>query len=156
MRKGLVDTAVGCDPNFLERAARSILERVDPDGDLDESNASAKMGLNFGARNIRTGLTPITGHLDDHGVQVVTKAIDGLAAPRPEADGAKDTRSPLNRRAHALIDALRGFLDAGCGPAQGGEKLHVTIVLNWDVITGAISRAGYDRGGYLSPAQARR
>jgi len=28
--------------------------------------------------------------------------------------------------------------------------------LNWDVITGAITDAGYDTGGHLSPAEARR
>ncbi len=154
--KALVDIAVDCDPNFLERAAQRILERADPDGDLDDTTPAAKMGLDFGGRNIRTGLTPIKGHLDDHGVEVVKKAIDALSAPRPESDGTKDTRTPANRRAHGLVQALRGYLDAGTGPAQGGERPHLTIILHWDAITGAITDAGYDTGGYLTPAQARR
>ena len=154
--KALVETGVACDPNFLERAATRILERVDPDGDLDDRTADARMGLDFGGRNIRTGLTPLKGHLDDHGVEVVKKALDALAAPLPASDGSPDSRTPSNRRASALIAALRGYLDAGTGPSQGGEKPHLTVILSWDVITGMISNAGYDTGGHLTPAQARR
>lgn len=152
----LVSTGVDGDPNFLERAAVLILERSDPDGDLDQRSAAAKMGLDFGSRNIRTGLTPIRGHLDDHGIAVVKTAIEALAAPAPESDGVRDTRSPANRRAHAMVEAMRGFLDAAQGPAHGGERPHVTVTLNWDAVTNAISQARYDTGAHLSPAQARR
>ena len=51
---------------------------------------------------------------------------------------------------------MRGYLDAGTGPSQGGERPHLTIIMNWDAVTGAISNAGFDTGGWLSPAQARR
>lgn len=43
--KALVETGVACDPNFLERAATRILERVDPDGDLDDRTADARCAL---------------------------------------------------------------------------------------------------------------
>ncbi len=153
--QALVDLAVDSDPNYLARAAQRILERVDPDGD-DDTPPAAKMGLSFGGRNIRTGLTPLTGHLDDHGVEIIKKAIDALSAPHPAADGAPDPRTPSNRRAHGLIAAVRGYLDAGAGPAHGGERPHLTIILHWDAITAAITDAGYDTGGHLTAAQARR
>ena len=153
---GLVQVAVAADPNFTEKAAHKILERADPDGDLDDTPAAAKMELNFGGRNIRTGLTPIKGQLDDHGVEVVRKAIDALAAPRPEIDGTKDVRPPGNRRAHALIAALRGFLDAGTGPTHGGEKPHLTVVVQWDALTELLGAGTLDSGGRLSPAETRR
>lgn len=153
---GLVQVATVSDPNFTARAAVKILERVDPDGDLDNDAAATKMELNFGARNIRTGLTPIKGQLDDHGVEVVKKALDGLAAPQPAADGTPDPRTPGNRRAHALVAALRGFLDAGTGPSHGGEKPHLTVVVQWDALTGLFGAGATDTGGRLTPSQTRR
>ncbi len=95
----LVDTAIDCDPNFLGHAAQRILDRVDPDGDIDDTTPASKMELHFGTRSTRTGLTPIKGQLDDHGVEVVKKAIDGLAAPRPEQDGVRDLRPGRPERA---------------------------------------------------------
>ena len=152
----LVHVAAVSDPQFTARAAVKILERADPDGDLDDDAPARKMELNFGGRNVRTGLTPITGHLDDHGVEVVKKALDGLSAPQPAADGAPDVRSPANRRAHALVAALRGFLDAGTGPASGGEKPHLTVVVQFDALSGLFGSGVLDTGGRLSPAQTRR
>lgn len=152
----LVDMGRLCDPNHLDRAAARILEIADPDGQLDDTTPAQSMGLNFGGRNTRTGLTPIKGLLDDEAVETVKKAIDGLSAPQPSAGGVPDPRTPANRRAHALTAALRGFLDAGTGPTHGGERPHLTVILNYDAITGALSDAGYDTGGHLSPVQARR
>src|SRR6201747_966045 len=101
----LVDTAVDCDPNYLGNAAQRILDRVDPDGDIDDTTPASKMEFHFGSRSTRTGLTPIRGQLDDHGVEVVKKAIDGLSAPRPDGsrdhdgDAVQDVRPAANRRA---------------------------------------------------------
>ena len=91
----LVDTAIDCDPNYLGHAAQRILDKVDPDGDLDDTTPASKMELHFGTRSTRTGLTPIKGQLDDYGVEVVKKAIDGLAAPRPEQTASA---TPARRR----------------------------------------------------------
>ncbi len=152
----LVDTAIDCDPNYLGHAAQRILDKVDPDGDLDDTTPASKMELHFGTRSTRTGLTPIKGQLDDYGVEVVKKAIDGLAAPRPEQDGVRDPRPAATRAAQALVEALRRFLDLGAAPMQGGERPHITITMNWDAITGMISGASYDTGAMISPAQARK
>ena len=154
--QAMVEVAVVSDPNFTARAAVKILERADPDGTLDNDPAATKMELHFGARNIRNGLTPIKGHLDDHGVEVVKKALDALSAPQPAADGTPDPRCPANRRAHALVAALRSYLDAGAGPSHGGEKPHLTVVVQWDVLTGLFGSGAMDTGGRLSPSQTRR
>ena len=152
----LVDTAIDCDPNYLGHAAQRILDKVDPDGDLDDTTPASKMELHFGSRSTRTGLTPIKGQLDDYGVEVVKKAIDGLSAPRPEADGVRDPRPAATRNAQALVEALARFLDLGLAPLQGGERPHVTITMNWDALSGMISNASFDTGAMISPAQARK
>ena len=46
----LVDTAIDCDPNYLGHAAQRILDKVDPDGDLDDTTPASKMELHFGTR----------------------------------------------------------------------------------------------------------
>ena len=153
--QALVDIAVDADPKCLERAAVIILERADPDGSLDKDPPSTRMGLDIGSRNTRTGLTPIKGQLDDLGIEAVRKAIDALAAPHPAADGAPDTRTPGNRRAHALVQALLGYLAAGDGPTTGGERPQITLILDWDAITGLLAGGRFDSGGYASPAVAR-
>ena len=142
----LVDTAMDCDPNYLGNAAQRILDRVDPDGDIDDTTPASKTELHFGSRSTRTGLTPIKGQLDDYGVEVIKKAIDGLSAPRPESDGQPDPRPAATRRAHALVEALRRFLDFGDAPSHGGERPHVTLTMQWDALTGLISAAGFDSG----------
>jgi hypothetical protein len=38
----LVDTAMDCDPNFLGNAAQRILDRVDPDGDIDDTTPARR------------------------------------------------------------------------------------------------------------------
>ena len=152
----LVDTAIDGDPNYLGNAAQRILDKADPDGDLDDTTPASNMELHFGTRSTRTGLTPIKGKLDDYGVEVIKKAIDGLAAPRPEQDGVRDPRPAATRSAQALVEAMRRFLDLGDAPMQGGERPHVTITMNWDAITGMISNASFDTGAMISPAQARK
>lgn len=153
--QALVGVAVDADPKYLERAATVILEHADPDGTLDLDPPATRMGLDIGARNIRTGLTPLRGLLDDLGIEAVRKAIDALSAPRPAADGTPDPRSPANRRAHALVQAMLGFLSAGEGPTSGGQRPQVTVILDWDALSGMITDARFDTGGYVSPAQAR-
>ncbi len=152
----LVDTAVDCDPNYLGHAAQRILDRVDPDGEWDDTTPASKMELHFGTRSTRTGLTPIRGQLDDYGVEVVKKAIDGLSAPRPEQDGVRDPRPAATRAAQALVEALARFLDTGTAPLNGGERPHVTVTMSWDALTGLVSDAGFDSGAMISPAQARK
>lgn len=153
--QALVATAIDGDPGYLQRAAALVLERADPDGRLDKDLPATRMGRDFGSRSIRTGLTPLEGQLDDLGVEAVWQAIDALSAPQPTADGVADTRSPGKRRAQALVAAMRGFLDAGTGPTQGGHRPHLTVTLSWDVLTALISGGRFDTGGHVSPAMAR-
>ena len=88
-------------------------------------------------------------------METLSQAIDGLAAPRPAADGTPDPRPAPVRRGQALIEALRRFLDLGLGPTQGGERPHVTVTMDLDALRGRLGAAVLDHGGPLSAAQAR-
>jgi hypothetical protein len=102
-------------------------------------------------------LTTIHGRLDDLGVATLRTAIDGLAAPAPGIDGSRDVRPAAMRRAHALIALCEFALSQRGVPArQGGERPHVTVTLNWDVIHRTIGTAFLDDGHPVSPATVRR
>ena len=152
----LVDHGSRHDPIELNKIAQRVLDAIDPDGDLDpERNPSANAELTFGTRSRRTGLTPVSGKLDDLGVATVKAAIDALAAPQPPVDGVPDQRSAATRRAHALVQALELFLNSGSGPSHNGQRPQLTVTIDWDVLHGCASRGVLPEGATLTPAQTR-
>jgi len=156
--KLLVEQGRQVDPRRLTQIAQQIEQIVDPDGtgpDNDPDPAD-RMELTLGVRNARTGLTPIKGTLCDEAVEAFRQATDALAAPRPAADGIKDTRSPAQRLAQAHLDVIRGYLDAGDGPSSGRQVPHITMTIDFDALTQAVGDAALDFGGPIGPAVARR
>ena len=153
----LVGHARVMDPLHLSLVADRLLTALDPDGHFEPRNPADRAELALGVRDARTGLTAIRGRLDDHSVAVFTAATDAHAGPRPESDGVKDPRSAGTRLAQALTTALQGYLTAGQGPVQGGERPHVTMTVAWDAITGRLGAAVLDATGItVTPATARR
>jgi hypothetical protein len=153
----LVDHAQAMDPLHLGLVADRLLTALDPDGHFEPPNPADRAELALGVRDARTGLTGIRGRLDDHAVAVFVAATDGHAKPRPEADGVKDPRSAGTRLAQALTTALEGYLAAGQGPVQGGERPHVTMTVAYDALTGQLGAAVLDATGItVTPATARR
>src|SRR6478672_3783391 len=98
----LVEHGQLTEPHPFAAFARMVALTCDPDGKLDERNPADKVELTIGARNTSTGLTTLKGKLDDLGVELLAQAIDGLAAPKPAADGTPDPRTPAARRGQAL------------------------------------------------------
>jgi hypothetical protein len=152
----LVDNALVCDPTHFVDAARAIAEILDPDGKLDDTPPARKTEFSIGQRSASTGLTPIKGLLDDLSVEILRKAVDPLAAPQPETNGVKDLRSAANRRAHALIEALHRYLNAGIGPSQGGEPAHVTVTMEYDALREKLKSGTFDSGHLATPHTVRR
>jgi hypothetical protein len=84
----LVDNAVVTEPVPFAVFARMVAASCDPDGDLDPTPPSDKVELTLGTRNPGSGLTRLTGLLDDLGVETLSQAITALARPRPAAGRA--------------------------------------------------------------------
>jgi hypothetical protein len=156
--KLLVEQGRQVDPGKLTTIAQHLENIVDPDGtgpDGDPEPAN-RMELALGTRNPRTGLTPIKGTLCDEAVEAFRQATDPLAAPRPAADGVHDPRTPAQRLAHAHLDVLRGYLNAGGGPTTGGQVPHITMTIDYDTLTRTLHGATLDYAGPVTPAVARR
>lgn len=78
------------------------------------------------------GMGRLDGWLDPEGFAFVKAALDA-ATPPP---GQADRRTPAQRRADALVDLARLALDSGNLPESGGEKPHLTVLVDLAVITG--------------------
>ena len=151
----LVEHGQLTEPHPFAVFARMVTLTCDPDGTLDEQSPAEKVELTIGARNASTGLTSLKGKLDDLGVELLTQAIDGLAAPRPAADGTPDPRTPAVRRGQALKEMLRRYLDLGDAPVQGGERPHVTVTIDLQDLRNGVGAATLEHGGPISAGQAR-
>lgn len=152
-------------PAQFEKFCRAVGETADPDGSLEDRRPEGRVELTVGARNRRTGLTPFSGKLDDVGVQALTKAITGLAAPRPTVGGERDLRSAAVRRGQAFVEMLQRFLGIGAAPLDHGVRPHITVQLPLDrlqdlldetAVAKGFAAARFDSGEPVSPAVLRR
>ncbi len=151
----LVDNAVLTEPVPFAVFARMVAASCDPDGDLDPTPPSEKVELTLGTRNPGTGLTRLTGLLDDLGVETLSQAISGLARPIPGIDGGPDPRSAATRRAHGLLEALRRYLDNALAPVSGSEQPHITVTIDLEALRTGTGTGSLEHGGPISAAQAR-
>lgn len=154
--QALLAHAVELNPDQFRKVAHHLEEALNPDGTLDEREPLSRVEFHIGSRSAATGLTSITGKLDDLSVEVLRTAIDALSAPKPEVDGVRDQRPAAVRRAHALIDIFNQVITHGDLPAHGGERPHIIVTMNWDVLRERAGTAVTGNGATLTPATARR
>ena len=103
----------------------------------------------FGARTFE-GMVKIDGLLDPVAGDLVLTALEAATAP-PSRD---DPRTARQRRADALADMARSFLDAG--EAQGSEKPHVLVLTDLDALQGHGGGTHETVNGHvLTPEQVR-
>jgi hypothetical protein len=103
----------------------------------------------FGSKTL-DGMVKLDGLLDPVAGDLVLTALQ--AATPPRRDG--DHRTPRQRRADALSDMARTFLDSG--QASGTEKPHVLVLTDLDALQGhggGIHETG--SGQVLTPGQVR-
>ena len=107
---------------------------------------------------------PRVGHVGRAGAdRDRTRPRTGTEPVRRAADRARpgagqlipDSRSAACRRGQALLEALRRFLDLGLGPIQGGERPHVTVTVDLEVLRSKIGAAYLDFGGTIDAGTAR-
>ncbi|TQF67027.1 DUF222 domain-containing protein [Rhodococcus spelaei] len=91
------------------------------------------------------GRVRIKGHLDKTSGEQLLTALSALSKPQPgrnNTDGEpdQDPRSAPQRRADALTDIIRHYLDSGDAPGEGGEKPHVTVFVGLHDLANATAR----------------
>ncbi len=84
----------------------------------------------------------LDGSFDAEGGAVVATALR-LAT----TDDADDTRTPATRRADALVDVCRFFLDHQHSRAGGRHRPHLNVVVDVDALAEGSGRPGHRRSG---------
>jgi hypothetical protein len=89
--------------------ARHLVDVLDPDGTLrDAKHRERQRALNIKQRPDGS----VTGNFEGTAEfgEALLSLLDKFAAPRPEADGVKDPRTPAQRRHDGLLDAMKLLL----------------------------------------------
>jgi hypothetical protein len=106
------------------------------------------------------GTVRIDGALDPESGQTLITAIRSVqdAWSRATArDGVEDARTAPQRRADALTDLCRAWLDRSDRPAVAGERPHVLVTVDLQTLQGRLGRAcELDDTGPITAEAARR
>jgi hypothetical protein len=87
----------------------------------------------------------------------VSATLDGMGRIDGDVTGSRDARTALQRRAEALVEICRSFLDRADRPVVGGERPHVVVLMPLETLErwapGRCELAGV---GPITPEAARR
>jgi Domain of unknown function (DUF222) len=139
--EGLVEAFAGLDVTDTVRAMRAWQAQAEALADEDEPNPEPIRTLHLSAT--LAGRYVLDGSLDTDSGEVVAAALR-LATTR-DAD-ADISRTPAQRRADALVDVCRHFLDHQQTKIGGRHRPHVSVIIAADDL-----REGGGTGGqYIS------
>ncbi len=122
----LVQAAREVDATRLGRAVTHLRDAVDPDGAVDEANDRYERRGLYASSSWR-GMVMVDGALDPEGGATVLTALDAASHPDPAGTAR---RTPAQRRADALVDICRWYLNVGEVPDKGGERPHITVTVD--------------------------
>ena len=139
----------------LRRTAEDWSHRQDRDGGLEQLR-KARERRGFDICPTPSGMVRANGELDPEGGEHVMTAVQAVV----DADvktGGPDFRTPRQRRADALVELARRYLDSTERPQVGGERPHVTVTVGLEALRGMGNRtAELDHGGVVHNDTARR
>jgi hypothetical protein len=103
------------------------------------------------------GIVRVDGDLDPEAGEVVLTAIGALVDESVKSGDPNDHRTPTQRRADALTELCRGFLDSGRAAIAGGERPHLNVVIDLATLEGRTGdRCELSSGEIIHPEAARR
>jgi hypothetical protein len=100
----------------------------------------------------------VDGNLDPETGHSVIFALNAVTDAESRADRRPDMRSAGQRRADALGELCRQWLDSSERPKVAGERPHVSVVVDVEALAaqGGGTRSEFEAGAPLHPATARR
>lgn len=157
----LVEQSRVHDPKSLDYLGRHLRHVLDPDAgeQLSEEERHAAETEELHIRDRAGGGSRISGQLDAETTAALRSARSPLAAPKPESDGGKDTRSVGQRNAEALAELLRRYAGSEAAPdGQHGARATITVTMELETLERRIGSAGawLDWCGPVSAETARR
>ncbi|MFL5798738.1 MAG: DUF222 domain-containing protein [Actinomycetota bacterium] len=151
----LVEAARSLPVRDLKRAVEHWRSAVEPEAELEEERERFERRVLHVSPTF-DGMVRVDGNLDPETGQCLITAMRSVTDAEARSGGA-DTRTPGQRRADAVGEICRGHLDRADRPVVGGERPHVTVVLDLESLEGrAGRRCELDDVGRVTPSAARR
>jgi hypothetical protein len=101
------------------------------------------------------GMVRVDGDLDPETGETLLTALGAVMDSEARSRTGGDTRSPAQRRADALGEVCRQWLDRVERPSVGGERPHMTLTVDVDALA-SDGEAEFDRAGPAPGTTARR
>ena len=102
------------------------------------------------------GMVRLDGTLDPETGETLLTALNAVLNAEARSGGEDDGRTPAQRRADALREICRQWLDLAERPTVGGERPHVTVMVDLDAIReGGAGPSELDHAGPVQPELAR-
>ncbi len=170
----ILATAHDVDPEAFRRAEGQLVEaaRIHSAGDLHRvttfwrqtveqdraMDGEEQLHLRRRLHASTTFLGMVRGDfdLDPEGGETLLTALGAVLDAEARSRGAEDHRTPPQRRADALVEICRQWLDLADRPTVAGERPHVTVTVDADALRMASVEAELDHSGPVSPSVARR
>ena len=149
----LLDVARTLTPRELRRAIEYWRQNLDYTAALDDANHAFSLRRLYVSPTF-SGMARIDGDADPESATIIDTALRSITEPWAKTG---DERSPAQRRLDALVDICRAHLDHEDTPVVGGERPHVSVIVDWQTLaatTGAIGEL--DDGTVLHPETVRR
>jgi Domain of unknown function (DUF222)/HNH endonuclease len=148
----LTGTAEVADPTTVARQGEAFRERFAVDGtEPRHEDQLAEPQNSFTYKRTADGGMDFTGHVERECAELLENLIHVFGTPT-----AEDPRP----RARRLGDAMSDVIDAACNaaklPTTGGEKPHLAVYLDMNVLTDAVGTATLESGTPLSASATRR
>jgi hypothetical protein len=146
----LVEQAVNLTPRDASRLIaywRQALDHHDEDAAVQHSRRRLHVAATF------EGMVHGEFDLDPESGEAVITALRALA----ETTDDSDERTPAQRRADALVELCRDYLDHGDTPVRGGEKPHISLLVSLETLERRAGRlCELDGTGVMTAEAARR
>ena len=129
----------------LQRVAAFWREGVEREGEFDgEGRLRARRRLHASVSLL--GMVRVDGDLDPETGESLMTALRAVLDAESRS-GAADDRTPAERRADALGEICRQWLDLAERPAVAGERPHVTVTVDADALAASRGAGELDHAG---------
>ncbi|HEU4529006.1 MAG TPA: DUF222 domain-containing protein [Actinomycetota bacterium] len=127
----------------------------------DLAEAQADEDERYGRRRLHvsptlSGMVRVDGDLDPEGGQMLLTALRAVMDADAHAQRGLEFRTPAQRRADALGEICRAWMDSGDRPVVLGERPHVLVTLDLEALEGRAGRSELADVGPVTPETARR
>ena len=138
----------------LRRTADEWRHRHGESGGLDEAERKRELrGIDLAPS--ASGMVGVRGDLDPEGGEYVLTAVQAIVDSGIK-QGHVDLRTPRQRRADALVELARRYLDSKDRPVVGAERPHITMSVDLEVLKGLRDGTAEFEHGTTVPAETAR